>query len=95
MPPPRDSVPWLRTMDRAFDSFRGYQFKRGNKMSEIQDWVLQLGEDAEIPREAIIALYLAALDYFRGMPLAADQRDDYLRQKMAEWLVRAEDEFPE
>ena len=64
-----------------------------NKMSE--DWVLQLGKDAGIPKEAIIALYLAAIDYFRGMPLAVDQRDEILRGKITEWLVKAKNEFPE
>lgn len=62
-------------------------------MSEIQ--VLQLGEDAGIPRKAIIALYLAAVDFYRGMPLAVDQRDGILQGKITEWLVKAENEFSE
>lgn len=58
----------------------------------MKEQIKQMSKEVGVDEVALKALFIAAIEYYRGGRLAKDQREDLLKGKILEWLERAENE---
>ena len=58
----------------------------------MREQIKKMSKEAGIDEIAFRALFIGATEYYRGQRLAADQREGLLKEKMLDWLERADDE---